>query len=1287
KDGAAVGNPVTGITGTTYDFTPAISVSGSYTFKVTAVGDGTVYANSDESSDSAAYVYTAPATKLGMPSGLAWDGAITGKATWGAVSNASSYTVQLYKDGMAVGNPVTGITGTTYDFTPAISVSGSYTFKVTAVGDGTVYANSDESADSAAYAYTAPATKLGTPAGLAWDGAITGKAAWGTVSNASSYTVQLYKDGAAVGNPVTGITGTTYDFTPAISVSGSYTFKVTAIGDGTAYANSDESADSAAYVYTAPATKLGTPAGLAWDGAITGKATWGAVSNASSYTIQLYKDGMAVGNPVTGITGTTYDFTPAISVSGSYTFKVTAVGDGTVYANSDESADSAAYAYTAPATKLGTPAGLAWDGAITGKAAWGAVSNASSYTVQLYKDGMAVGNPVTGITGTTYEFTPAISVSGSYTFKVTAVGDGTVYANSDESSDSAAYAYTAPATKLGTPAGLAWDGAIPGKAAWGAVSNASSYTVQLYKDGMAVGNPVTGINGTTYDFTPAISVSGSYTFKVTAVGDGTAYANSDESADSSAYAYTAPATKLGTPAGLAWDGTIPGKATWGTVSNASSYTIQLYKDGMAVGNPVTGITGTTYDFTPAISVSGSYTFKVTAVGDGTAYANSDAATVAAGLNAYTGSFRNNYDALDASTYITQVVLNGGKLSVPVQPVRDGYIFDGWYREAACVNPWEFNSDTVSGDIILYAKWVKSTHTASGKVIDDQEPVAGNVSGATVKVFKGSIQLGTTATTDSNGNFTITGVQDGIYNLVVTKNGHEVTVYINVAGNDFSTGTIVLPNGNKNSKLDVVGSGTPDVVVDHLNDIFKNSNIYTSADQTVVNQGGTVEIKLTVQKNDNSQNKDKVNAAMSSGGYNYGTILDLDLSKTVTSTGGVQSQTAITATDSLIKLVIPLPAGLQGKNRYVIYRAHDYGNGVVVDQITTAANSNGEYIEVSSDKTQLTLYAKYFSTYAIAFSDSNPTNTSSGSSGSGSQSYTITVLAGEGGSISPDSSIVGMGNSKIFTIKANDGYTISDVQVDGKSVGAVSSYTFSGVTAAHTIKAVFAKIEGLPYYLDGTKKVFIGFASDAGGTMKYIAPEGKTVLFQRNPKNLEDISGHWAKPFIDFVTEREIFTGTGANTFSPDTGMTRAMFATVIGHLYENSYGKISTEASNTFADTDPKAYYANYVEWAAAKGIIAGVGGGKFAPDRRITREEMASILYKFAKFLDISGTGTAGTKLSYPDASQIASWAADAAKYCQQTGIISGRDGGRFVPKGIATRAEVAAIMQKFVDIVVKSK
>ena len=223
--------------------------------------------------------------------------------------------------------------------------------------------------------------------------------------------------------------------------------------------------------------------------------------------------------------------------------------------------------------------------------------------------------------------------------------------------------------------------------------------------------------------------------------------------------------------------------------------------------------------------------------------------------------------------------------------------------------------------------------------------------------------------------------------------------------------------------------------------------------------------------------------------------------------------------------------------------------------------------------------------------------------------------------------------------------------------------------------------GVPYYLDVSgKKVFIGFAANG----KYIAPEGVSVSVTQNDKSFTDISGHWAAEYIGFVTEREIFVGTGSNVFSPDTGMTRAMFATVIGRLYERSYGEIETSDTQAFTDCNYDAYYGKYIAWASESGIIGGYGNGRFGPDDQITREQMASILYRFADFLGIL-PGSMDTLLDYPDADSISGYAKTAALYCQTTGVIGGRTCGVFAPQETATRAEVATIIQRFVEMVVK--
>lgn len=659
------------------------------------------------------------------------------------------------------------------------------------------------------------------------------------------------------------------------------------------------------------------------------------------------------------------------------------------------------------------------------------------------------------------------------------------------------------------------------------------------------------------------------------------------------------------------------------------------------------------------------------------------------------TFNSNYAGGD--TYTTQTVTYGSLLTKPAAPTRDGYSFIGWYRNAACTNPWSFELDTVTENMTLYTKWGKGTYSVSGTVVDDTTP-PNKVDGATVKIMKGNIQFGDTSLTDVDGNFTVNGIPNGEYNIVITKNKKTVTLHIKVDGSDFAyEGQITLPTGNKNSKLDIVGSDTPNVVEDGLDDLFKDSEIYNEENKKTVDDGGAVEIRLTVQRDENAPEKESVSAQMKTDGYESGIMLDVDIEKTVIDTSGGFSDQSITALDDTLTLMIPLPEELQGKYEYTVYRTHDYGGttGVKVDKITTTRNANNEYIEISGDKTYLTLHAKFFSTYAIAYKEGRDKKKkhSSDSSAITTQSYTITVKDSNGGSISPSGSVsVEKGKDKTFTFTSKEGYIISDVLIDGKSVGAVDSYTFKNMDATHTIKVVFAtakgekaeKAEGLPYYLDSNdKKVFIGFASDVSGTMEYITPEGEMVQFTQNSKDFNDISGHWAKSNIEFITQREIFVGTEPNTFSPNSGMTRAMFATVIGRLYERSYGKI-TATGNTFSDVPENVYYSTYVSWAEKNEVIKGVGGNKFDPNRKITREEMAVILYRFAQFLKVS-EGSSDTELQYVDFDKIDAWAMDAIKYCQENKIVAGRKDGSFAPQDTATRAEVATILKRFVETVVK--
>lgn len=181
----------------------------------------------------------------------------------------------------------------------------------------------------------------------------------------------------------------------------------------------------------------------------------------------------------------------------------------------------------------------------------------------------------------------------------------------------------------------------------------------------------------------------------------------------------------------------------------------------------------------------------------------------------------------------------------------------------------------------------------------------------------------------------------------------------------------------------------------------------------------------------------------------------------------------------------------------------------------------------------------------------------------------------------------------------------------------------------------------------------------------------------------DITGHWAADNILFVASRGLLSGTSDTTFSPGIGMTRGMFVTALGRL-----AGINPDSYKTgkFTDVKADAYYAPYVNWAAQTGIVEGVTATTFAPDTNINREQMAVIMKNYAAKLgyDLPRTLKAVT---FADNANISSWAKDAVRAMQQAGILAGKNGNKFDPKGTATRAEVATVLRRFVEIVIDSQ
>lgn len=186
--------------------------------------------------------------------------------------------------------------------------------------------------------------------------------------------------------------------------------------------------------------------------------------------------------------------------------------------------------------------------------------------------------------------------------------------------------------------------------------------------------------------------------------------------------------------------------------------------------------------------------------------------------------------------------------------------------------------------------------------------------------------------------------------------------------------------------------------------------------------------------------------------------------------------------------------------------------------------------------------------------------------------------------------------------------------------------------------------------------------------------GTTAAKPENP--FADVkSGSWYEAAILYARANGFFDGTSATTFEPDGPMTRAMFVTVLGRMAGVEAADYA--GATDFIDVAEGTWYAPFVKWAARYGITTGTGNGKFSPDGRITREEMAVFFVRYFETFDAMPKADTTVTTKPADLDEVSSWAQDAVGKLWALGLLNG-DGVNFAPKDKATRAQTAALCQR---------
>ncbi|WP_084165547.1 S-layer homology domain-containing protein [Paenibacillus massiliensis] len=685
---------------------------------------------------------------------------------------------------------------------------------------------------------------------------------------------------------------------------------------------------------------------------------------------------------------------------------------------------------------------------------------------------------------------------------------------------------------------------------------------------------------------------------------------------------------------------------------------------------------------------------------------------------HTVLFDSNGGDTEASPATVTVTAGEAMTELPTPPTRQGYSFLGWNTQADGTGS-EWNSGIpVNTNLVVYAQWQAeqpevTTGTITGIVSDGTQLVEG----ASVSVSVGSSVYGVTdsvysTTTNVNGSYTLVNIPAGTeYAVTAQKNGYITNQIsgVNVAANQTTSNAniILTPIVTAPSYFNVVfdkNGGTTEAMPgaiavlsgEHMPALpspptrtgyrFMGWNTQPDGSGTAFTTESVVDSELIVyaQWRVVSSSSDHHDSSGSGGGGSSTTTtpaspyvkpefieegsagVRVDLSRGST----LLSQSQITV---LVEL---------NKSREVVLSGPNYSFTFPVGSMAV--------VQGTTDFD-----------FGLRFN-------------AGANLSTINELAGQHGALivsyNGTGELPGQVNIRLLVGSQYAGQTLyyyylneTTGELEFLQNAPVDSEGYATVQQSHLSEYVFTTelltpdshigkltmtpgIASLsdktlvPYVMVNGIQRIIKLSAMSGGQMHFIGDSSVHYSFKDNAKSFTDTAGHWARESIEFVTARELFGGTTEQTFSPNATMTRGMIVTVLGRLAE-----AETEGhAARFSDVQPDAYYAGYIGWAADNGIVNGTGSQRFEPDAPVTREQLAVIMVNTLKHMELTtdtNEANPSTIAAYADQDLVSSWATESVNRLISMGVLSGKANYRLDPQGNATRAELAAMLERMIE------